>query len=122
MLHVLFTEDGIPAWIGADPREGTEPVADLDVPFLAAHRRTPKGIWVARPVAEPPEPTAEELASRAENAHRAALEARDESLRAALATEADPVFFQWQRGEATREDWLAAVAAVKARFPRPERP
>ena len=34
-------------------------------------------------------------------------------------TEADPVFFRCQRDEAPREDWLATVAAVKARFPKP---
>ena len=55
----------------------------------------------------------------AEADRAAALAARDQALREALAAEADPVFFRWQRDEATREDWLAAVAAVKARFPKP---
>ena len=47
-LHVLFTKDGVPGWIGAAPREGSEPVEDLGIEFLAAHRRRPKGNWVAR--------------------------------------------------------------------------
>lgn len=34
--------------------------------------------------------------------------------------EADPLFFKAQRGEATQEDWLAKIAEIKARFPRPE--
>lgn len=37
---------------------------------------------------------------------------------AAYRAEADPLYFKWQRGEATREDWLLSVAAVKERFPK----
>lgn len=37
--------------------------------------------------------------------------------RAAYAKEADPLFFKWQRGEATEAEWLAKVAEIKARFP-----
>ena len=122
VLHVLFTKDGIPGWIGAAPREGSELVADKSVEFLAAHRRTPKGNWVARVIAKPVAPSPEEIAAGAEAAHAVALEARDLALREALAAEADPLFFRWQRGEAEKADWLAAVAAVKARFPKPERP
>ncbi|MBN8629832.1 MAG: hypothetical protein J0L76_03135 [Rhodobacterales bacterium] len=121
-LHVLFTKDGIPGWIGSEPREGSEPVEDMSIEFLAGHRRTPKGNWVARVIAEPVPPTPEEIAAEAEAAYAAALEARDMALRAALAAEADPQFFRWQRGEADKEDWLAAVAGVKARFPKPDKP
>lgn len=121
-LHVLFTKDGIPGWIGDQPREGSEPVEGLSIEFLAAHRRTAKGDWVKRVIAEPVPPTAEEIAAAAEAEYATALAARDQALREALAAEADPQFFRWQRGESEREDWLAAVAAVKARFPKPERP
>lgn len=31
--------------------------------------------------------------------------------------EADPLFFQWQRGESTQEAWLAKVAEIKLRYP-----
>jgi predicted ATPase len=34
----------------------------------------------------------------------------------AYAQEADPLFFKWQRGEATKEEWLAKVEEIKARF------
>jgi len=34
-------------------------------------------------------------------------------------TEADPLFFMSQRGEATLEEWQAKVAEIKARFPYP---
>ena len=31
--------------------------------------------------------------------------------------ESDPVFFRYQRGLATKDDWLAAVQAVKNKYP-----
>ena len=37
----------------------------------------------------------------------------------AYRTEADPLFFKAQRGEATVEEWQAKVAEIKARFPYP---
>ena len=39
---------------------------------------------------------------------------------AAYVTDTDPVFFRWQRGEATEQEWLAAVAAVDAAHPYPD--
>lgn len=117
-LHVLFTEDGVPGWIGTDPREGSEPVAK-DLMFLARHRRTADGAWVPRSKPVPIEPSDEELRAAAEAEREMALQARDEALRQALAAEADPLFFKWQRGEAEKFDWLDCVAAVKARFPKP---
>jgi hypothetical protein len=120
-LHVLFTEDGIPGWIGSDPRDGSEPVDGLTVEFLARHRRTAKGKWVARgPVADAG-PSREAAALLREADHQAAVAVRDVAVRAALAAEADPLFFRWQRGEVTKADWLTAVVEVKARFPKPER-
>jgi len=44
----------------------------------------------------------------------------DESRRVAYTETADPLFLMWQRGEATEQDWLDAVAAVKAAYPWPE--
>jgi hypothetical protein len=120
-LHVLFTNDGIPGWIGSDPREGSEPVEDMTIEFLAGHRRTARGKWVVRTQVAEVEPTAEEIARQRESEYQAALAVRDDALRLALAAEADPVFFRWQRDLATREDWLAAVAEVKSRFPKPVR-
>jgi hypothetical protein len=34
----------------------------------------------------------------------------------------DPIFFEWQRGDATEAEWLSAVQAVKAAHPYPEAP
>jgi hypothetical protein len=121
LLHVLFDKDGCPGWIGPDPREGSEPVEDLTTTFLAGHRRTTRGKWVARTPAAPVASTPEEERLTREAAYHAAMTARDEELRQALAAEADPLFFRWQRGEVAKEDWLAGVVAVKARFPKPER-
>ena len=33
---------------------------------------------------------------------------------------ADPLFFEYQRGDATEQEWLAAVQAVKDAHPYPE--
>lgn len=38
---------------------------------------------------------------------------------AAYATEADPLFFKAQRGEAELADWEAKVAEIRVRFPYP---
>jgi len=34
-------------------------------------------------------------------------------------TEADPLFFQWQAGEATEEGWLAKRQEIRDRYPYP---
>lgn len=117
-LHVVFTPEGIPGWIGPAPRDGSEPVEGLDLPFLAAHRRTAEGEWVPRDPVRVSEPTPEEVDARRRVAHEAAVRARADAVRQALAEEADPLFFKWQRDECDREEWLARVAEVKARFPK----
>ena len=42
-----------------------------------------------------------------------------QSRAAAYRSEADPLFFKAQRGEATTDEWTAKVAEIKARFPYP---
>lgn len=47
--------------------------------------------------------------------------AKAESLRkAAYTNEADPLFFKWQAGEGTEQDWLAKRDEIRARYPYPE--
>lgn len=59
------------------------------------------------PVAVPPAAqTMEELAA-------ATAHARAEAYR----FEADPLFFKYQRGEASREQWLEKVAEIRKRYP-----
>ena len=31
--------------------------------------------------------------------------------------EADPIFFKWQRGEATEQEWLGKVQQIRERYP-----
>jgi len=38
----------------------------------------------------------------------------------AYKAEADPLFFKFQRGDATQTEWQAKVAEIKARFPYQE--
>jgi hypothetical protein len=75
----------------------------------------------------PVEMTAEEIAERqAQEATwqaeaNARLKAQQEASRkAAYTSEADPLFFMSQRGEATVEEWQAKVAEIKGRYPYPE--
>ena len=37
--------------------------------------------------------------------------------KAAYVAESDPIFFMWQRGEATQQQWLDKLAEIKARWP-----
>ena len=47
-----------------------------------------------------------------------AAEQAERNRKAAYISEADPLFFKAQRGEATMEDWQAKVAEIKNRFPK----
>ena len=42
--------------------------------------------------------------------------------RNAYTQEADPLFFSYQRGEVTEQEWLDAVQDIKDRFPYPAAP
>jgi hypothetical protein len=46
------------------------------------------------------------------------LEQAEANRKSAYITEADPLFFKAQRGEATMEEWQAKVAEIKNRFPK----
>ena len=39
---------------------------------------------------------------------------------AAYTQEADPLFFKWQAGETTEQEWLAKREEIRARYPYPE--
>jgi hypothetical protein len=51
-----------------------------------------------------------------------AYEAVETARATAYQAESDPIFFQYQRGDATEADWLAAVEAVKVAYPYPVDP
>lgn len=42
----------------------------------------------------------------------------DEQRKWAYREESDPLFFKWQAGEATKEEWEAKRAEIRARFPK----
>ncbi len=44
----------------------------------------------------------------------------EQARQAAYQQTADPIFFQYQRGTATEQEWLDAVQAVKDAHPYPE--
>jgi hypothetical protein len=47
-------------------------------------------------------------------------EQQEASRQAAYTAEADPLFFKWQAGEATKEEWEAKRQEIRDRFPYPE--
>ena len=53
------------------------------------------------------------------NQQRATIE---NQRKAAYQQEADPLFFSYQRGEATEQEWLDKVAEIKLAYPYPEAP
>lgn len=67
--------------------------------------------------------TPEELAERAiwDAERPAKMKALiEDARRIAYQTNADPLFFGWQRGDNTQQEWLDAVEAVKEAYPYPE--
>jgi hypothetical protein len=64
--------------------------------------------------------TAEEIAATTRPNAEVAAERHTEiqaARRGAFQTEADPLYFAWQRGENTEEDWLTKCAEIRARYP-----
>jgi hypothetical protein len=49
-----------------------------------------------------------------------AYERVEQARQIAYQTTSDPLFFEYQRGDATEAEWLAAVQAVKDAHPYPE--
>lgn len=37
--------------------------------------------------------------------------------KSAYQSEADPLFFKWQRGESTQQEWLDKIADIRNRYP-----
>lgn len=67
-----------------------------------------------------PQPTESEL----ESAYTAAiaemaLEQSKQNRAVAYRNESDPLFFKYQRGEVTKEEWEAKVEEIRVRYPYP---
>jgi hypothetical protein len=65
------------------------------------------------PPPTPPEPTPEEI-------YIQELAEAQANRQAAFQREADPLFFKWQAGEGTEEDWQAKRQEIRERYPYPE--
>jgi hypothetical protein len=74
-------------------------------------------------LSDSPKPTQAELDAAwpqvQDQQQRAAIETQR---RNAYTQEADPLFFSYQRGEATEQEWLDKVAEIKTQYPYPEAP
>lgn len=62
--------------------------------------------------------TSEEVIEHEKNAVAAKIENAEKQRAEAYRNESDPIFFKWQRGEATEQEWLDKVAEIKQRFPK----
>ena len=72
---------------------------------------------------ESPKPTKAELDSAwPQVQYERAYAAVERERHAAYISDADPLFFKWQRGTATEQAWLDAVQAVKDAHPYPDAP
>lgn len=70
---------------------------------------------------ESPKPTEAELeALWPQVQYEVAYEQVERARQTAYQQTADPLFFEFQRGDATEAEWLAAVQAVKDAHPYPE--
>ena len=76
--------------------------------------------WLSEDIAKP---TAEELqAEWAQVQFEVAYATVEADRQIAYRETADPVFFEFQRGDMTEQDWLGAVQAVKDAHPYPVHP
>jgi hypothetical protein len=67
-----------------------------------------------------PKPSQTELDATWPAVQQARQQAQVDSQRhAAYVAESDPLFFQWQRGEATEQQWRDKVAEIQTRYPDP---
>ena len=74
-------------------------------------------------LSDTPKPTQQELDDAwpavQYNQQRAEVENQRKT---AYQQEADPLFFSYQRGETTEQEWLDAVQSIRDRYPYPEAP
>ena len=71
-------------------------------------------------LSESPKPSEEDLRSEwAQVEYEVAYEAVQKARQTAYQAESDPIFFDFQRGEATEDEWLDAIQDIKDRYPYP---
>ena len=98
---------------------------------LVLSRRYPDALWTLSGdsysgltwLSESPKPSEEDLRSEwAQVEYEVAYETVQKARQVAYQAESDPIFFDYQRGEVTEQDWLDAVQAVKDAHPYPVDP
>ena len=73
--------------------------------------------WLSEDIEKP---TLEELQLHWEDVqYETQMEAVRNQRLSAYREESDPIFFDYQRGEATEEEWLEAIQSIKDRYPYP---
>jgi hypothetical protein len=85
----------------AEPPTPAETEVVEDAGYLQLADGSWSQAWRARPMTE------QELEHLAQE--------KDEQRRYAYQTEADPLFFKWQREEGTKEAWMAKISEIKRR-------
>lgn len=102
----------------------------MDIPMILT-RRYPGSEWTLDGddysgltwLSESPKPSLEDLeAEWAQVEYEVAYEAVQKARQAAYQAGSDPIFFDYQRGEATEQDWLDEVEAIKTAYPYPVDP
>ena len=98
---------------------------------LVLTRRYPDAHWTLNGdsysgltwLSDTPKPSLEDLeAEWAQVEYEVAHEVVQKQRQAAYQAGSDPVFFDYQRGEATEQDWLDEVEAIKTAYPYPVDP
>ena len=71
-------------------------------------------------LSDSPKPSQAELDAAWPAVQQALQQSQTDAQRhAAYVAESDPLFFQWQRGEATEQQWRDKVAEIQTRYPDP---
>jgi hypothetical protein len=100
----------------------------MDIPMILS-RKYPEALWRMEGEdysdltwnSEGKPPTEAELeALWPEVRYEVAYEQVEKARQIAYTTTSDPIFFEYQRGDKTEAEWLAAVQAVKDAHPYPE--
>lgn len=74
-------------------------------------------VWMSEDITKP---TEEELSAAWDTVkYNSEVETIQGLRKVAYQNESDPIFFDWQRGEVTEQEWLDAVQAIKDRYPYP---
>lgn len=102
MPDSLLAEYGVLSALVTEPPPYTNTETFEDAGFTQLEDGSWAQAWLVRPLNE------QELA--------VITQKKDAQRRVAYEKEADPLFFKWQRGEATQQQWLDKVAEIKATY------